>query len=80
MGYYSRNYRNNDYGWSTSIIMLVVSIAFLVIFMLGVNCCSSSDWNNGDCPKCETRYELRGASRGLKYYACPKCGKEVQRF
>lgn len=51
---------------------------FLII--TGTNSCSADDWNDGICPKCETRYELRGASRGLKYYACPSCGKEVSRY
>lgn len=26
------------------------------------------------------RQELRGASKGLKYYACPECGQEVERY
>ena len=61
--------------WS---IFLCFALILLIIF--GTNSCSADDWNYGECPKCETRYELRGASRGLKYYACPDCGKEVERF
>ena len=70
------NYNNDDGSWLTIIICLVG--IFLIIF--GTNACSSTDWNNGKCPDCEIRYELRGASRGLKYYSCPDCGKEVERY
>lgn len=63
---------------------LIMEIMFLIFILacvvIGVNSCSASDWNNGICPICEARYELRGASRGLKYYACPNCGKEVERY
>ena len=63
-----------------SFIGLVVCIIMLVLIMLGINACSESDWNDGICPHCETRYELRAAFKGLKYYACPDCGQEVERF
>lgn len=59
------------------VISIIILFALLLCMMLGVNACSAPDWNNGHCPKCETRYELRGAS---KYYACPDCGKEVERY
>lgn len=55
-----------------------IVIIFLLIFAM--NSCSASTWNNGVCPDCEARYELRGASRGLKYYSCPECGQEVERY
>ena len=55
-------------------------VGLMFLLMLGVNSCSSTEWNNGDCWDCGTRYELRGASKGLKYYACPECGREVQRY
>ena len=67
---------NNESSWWS----IVISIVFIFLIMFGVNSCSAEDWNSGECPKCETRYELRGASKGLKYYACPDCGKEVQRY
>lgn len=57
-------------------ILIVISLAI----MFGVNSCSASTWNDGICTNCETRYELRGASDGLKYYACPNCGQEVSRY
>lgn len=59
-------------------IFFCLVIVFLIIF--GTNSCSASDWNNGMCPKCEVRYELRAASYGLKYYVCPNCKKEVSRY
>ena len=37
-------------------------------------------WNNGICAECDTRYDLRGVSNGLKYYSCPECGQEVRRY
>lgn len=76
MSYYSRKNYSSDNSWS-SIIMCIV-IIFLLMF--GINSCSASTWNNGVCPDCEVRYELRGASRGLKYYSCPNCGQEVERY
>lgn len=60
--------------------MLIICIVALFVIMFGTNACSSSDWNNGNCPNCEVRYELRGVSRDLKYYSCPNCGKEVERY
>lgn len=62
------------------IIEIVCCIAIIFIIIFGVNSCSASEWNNGICPNCEVRYELRGASRGFKYYSCPECGNEVERF
>lgn len=59
---------------------MIAIIGIIVLLITAVNSCSASDWNNGICPKCEVRYELRGMSQGLKAYACPKCGKEVYRY
>lgn len=72
MSYYS----NNEASW----LSIIIGIALVFFIMFGVNACSAEDWNQGECPECETKYELRGASRGLKYYACPECGKEVERY
>ena len=63
-----------------SIIAIVALIILALLIMFGVNMLTSFDWNDGDCPDCEVRYELRGAMSGLKYYACPECGREVQRY
>ena len=76
MSYYSRKYSNDEPSWWTVIICFVLVFAI----MFGVNSCSDSTWNDGVCPDCEIRYELRGVSKGLKYYACPECGQEVQRY
>lgn len=76
MSYYSRGYSGEDTSWWTIIIYFVLILA--IVF--GVNACSGETWNGGICPKCEVRYELRGASRGMKYYSCPECGQEVQRY
>lgn len=61
---------------------LPIIIGFIIIFLIifGTNTCSSGTWNYGECPKCDVRYELRGVSKGLKYYSCPGCGKEVRRY
>lgn len=59
-------------------------IAIFIVFILGVagcvNGCSSREWNDGICPKCNEHYELRGASRYIKYYVCPECHTEVERM
>ena len=78
MSYYSRRYASTDTSASLIIIALCVVVAFALMF--GVNACSAEDWNDGVCTECSTRYELRGASRGLKYYSCPECGNEVERY
>lgn len=79
MSYYSRRgylSTNTD----VDLWMIVICIALIFAIIIGVNACTAQDWNDGSCPKCGTRYELRGASRGLKYYACPECGFEVERY
>ena len=63
-------------------ILLAVVLMFLLVFlmMFGVNSCSADIWNNGICSNCDTKYELKAASNGLKYYSCPDCGVEVTRY
>lgn len=70
----------DDYDLQTNLWSIIVCIGLLLLIVFGVNSCSAEDWNQGECPECEIRYELRGASRGLKYYSCPECGKEVERY
>lgn len=43
---------------------------------------SADEWNNGFCPQCQIRYELRSVSpkSGYHYYSCPKCGNEITRW
>lgn len=74
MSYYSRYHR--DASW----LEVIICFALVILMMVGLNTCTASEWNDGLCPDCETRYELRGASRGLKYYSCPECGNEVSRY
>jgi hypothetical protein len=76
MSYYYRSYSDDGASWWTVIICFILVFALI----LGFNSCSAETWNDGICPNCEVRYELRGASRGMKYYACPECGQEVQRY
>lgn len=68
----------SDTRWDMLEIVVLIGICILIV--IGVNSCSASDWNNGVCPNCEVRYELRGMSNGLRAYVCPNCGKEVFRY
>jgi hypothetical protein len=71
----------NDYeGCLAPIISIIMCIALVLCIMIGTNSCSAPQWNDGICPHCDTRYELRAANDGLKYYACPDCGNEVKRY
>lgn len=72
--------KNIDEDTKCSIAEIVGCILIVVFLITAVNSCSSSDWNNGICPNCEVRYELRGYSQGLSAYACPECGKEVRKY
>lgn len=65
-----------------SFFALFAAVGILVLIVVGTNSCSASDWNDGICPNCNVRYELRGAAGDLhlKYYVCPECGKEVERY
>ena len=76
----SKYYSNNDSNLMFSVIYFLSAIALLLLLVCGTNSCSASTWNDGVCPDCETRYELRGVSQGSKYYACPECGQEVKRY
>ena len=69
-------YKQNNGGCLGPIICVALAIALI----LGLNSCTAKTWNNGVCAICEVRYELRGVSRGMKYYACPECGQEVHRY
>ena len=73
MSYYS-NHSN------TSLWTVIICFALVFLIMFGFNTCTYSEWNDGQCPECNVRYELRGVSKYMKYYACPKCGNEVQRY
>ena len=79
MSYYSRR-RHISTDTLVDLFLIITCIVLAFAIMFGVNACTATDWNDGVCPKCSTRYELRGASRGLKYYSCPECGNEVERY
>lgn len=70
----------NDDSIGTSIVTIIICIILIVAIVTGKNSCSEPMWNNGNCPKCEIKYELRGVSNALKYYSCPECGQEVGRY
>lgn len=74
--------KSEDIGIKWYLIMLLAVVSMLGLLMIGANSCSASDWNDGICPNCGVRYELRGAAGDLhlKYYVCPECGKEVERY
>jgi hypothetical protein len=80
VSYYSKKYNSSGMSISTSVIIIIICFALIFAMIFGLNSCSASTWNDGICPDCEVRYELRGASRGLKYYSCPECGQEVERY
>ncbi len=61
------------------IYFVILAIVFGVIFF-GGNACTAKEWNDGKCPDCNVRYELRGVYKGTHYYACPDCGNEVSRY
>lgn len=59
----------------------LIAIPFIaLLIILGSNACTAKEWNDGVCPDCHVRYELRGVYKGTHYYACPDCGNEVDRF
>ena len=60
--------------------IIFIMLAIIVLFVLGANACTADKWNDGICPNCNIRYELRGISDAMKYYACPECGQEVGRY
>ena len=62
------------------LIALAAIIAILLLIGGCFNACTAGEWNGGECIKCDVHYELRGVSKNIKYYSCPKCGNEVQRY
>ena len=74
------NRYNDNFDLLASLLCIAFAIGILFLTMIGTNSCSSHNWNDGVCPHCEVRYELRAASQGLKYYVCPDCGQEVNRY
>lgn len=73
---------SNNTELQASIILLVICLIFVCLLGSCSNIISANEWNNGFCPQCQVRYELRSVShRGAyHYYSCPKCGNEVTRW
>lgn len=62
------------------IVYVLLLITTLVVFYGGCKTVTEPEWNGGVCIDCGVRYELRGVDRMyIKYYVCPKCGREVER-
>ena len=74
--------RHNYYSTSisTDLWTFIICIVLVIFIMLGFNTCTASKWNHGECPNCNEDYELRAVYKGLYYYVCPDCGKEVSRY
>lgn len=70
--------------FKSELLSCLCLIAIIIAFAFGVvgcvNGCSSREWNNGICPKCNEHYDLRGVGRYIKYYVCPECHAEVERM
>lgn len=73
-GYYG------TWSWRGIIAYFVVLIAVVYLFMACHNTCTDTEWNNGICAQCETRYELRCVYKSAKYYSCPTCGNQIMRY
>lgn len=76
---YHRRYSSSPSLWK-GVWPIIAVIALMLVFMFMSNMCSSDEWNDGFCPKCEERYELGGVFEYRKYYYCPECGNEVDRY
>lgn len=62
-------------------IAFVIGLLIPIAWCFGFNAVSADRWNDGMCPDCGERYELRAVTRDYrKYYSCPVCGEEVTRY
>ena len=80
MSNYSRYKQRHIHTIDTDLLILIICIVLAFLLIIGSNACTAKEWNNGTCPDCKVRYELRGVYRGTHYYACPGCGNEVSRY
>lgn len=80
MSNYSRYKSRHTHSIDTDLLIAVIGLVLCVLFLFGSNACTAKEWNDGVCPDCNTRYELRGVYKGTHYYACPGCGNEVDRY
>lgn len=66
-------------------LVTIAAVIILVLAIFGLRTCSnemaSTQWNEGVCPKCNVQYELRAIDRSYcKYYVCPECHVEIERY
>ena len=80
MSNYSRYKSRHTHSIDTDLLVAIIGLVLCVLFLFGSNACTAKEWNDGTCPDCNIRYELRGAYKGIHYYACPGCGNEVDRY
>lgn len=55
----------------------LILIICVLLLIFGSN---NYHWNDGVCPNCGIRYELKAVDNGFKFYTCPECGQEVIRY
>ena len=78
---YCRSSSDENLGCGGILILLLICVFMIFAIEAGTNASTETEWNQGICPMCAVRYELRAATNsGLKYYACPTCGQEVKRY
>lgn len=78
---YYHHHSEGNFGCLPIVGIFIAYFIFTLVIDGLYNLTTETEWNEGICPKCEVRYELRAAGRyGLKYYACPECGQEVERY
>lgn len=71
-------YTNSSDSAGGSLIVILITLLIIAIIIGSVN--SNPDWNNGICPDCNIKYELRGSTDSLNFYLCPKCNQKVKRY
>lgn len=74
------SYYNSDTKAGSFLVSILVVVGIMLFYMVGLNSCTASEWNNGRCSECQTRYELSAVYNDIKYYSCPDCGNEVCRY
>ena len=65
---------NNNFLVDILILIIVLGI------MSSFNLRTADAWNDGVCPDCEVRYELKYAINTMNYYECFECGQTVKRI
>ena len=73
-GYYG------TWSWKGIIAYFILLFVIVYLFMACHNTFTASEWNDGYCLGCNTRYELGAVYKACKYYYCPKCGYEIMRY